>query len=227
MHSSNRHQEIVHQLELIFAQIASDGEVCHRTNPPKITQTITWNQLNLWQTATKAISLSGWWQFCLIAFGSLISVIYPHPPLIAFAAVSGNTLTRNKALLSMTGIWLANQLYGFTVRHYPQTLESFTWGLVMGISILFVTWLMTLQPKFSRNNVQGYLIWLAVSVVGGFVIYQGNITLLAQLIGEYELSWTVLWGIFLKDIVWAIALSIFHGFILIAIALKLIKQLMK
>lgn len=125
------------------------------------------SRIRLWQVTVEAISKSNWWQMFLITVGSASSIIYPHVPLVSFAAVTGNTLTRQKALVSVMSIWFANQLYGFTIRQYPRTLESVTWGLVMGLGMLSVTWLVTLQPKFSRNNWQGYLLWLAISVVGG------------------------------------------------------------
>jgi hypothetical protein len=50
-----------------------------------------WEGLNLWQAAMIAIANGMWWQLSLIAIGSASSVIYPHPPLVGFAAVAGNT----------------------------------------------------------------------------------------------------------------------------------------
>jgi hypothetical protein len=184
-------------------------------------------ELNLWQTAWKATALSNWWQLCLIAIGSASSVIYPHVPLVSFAAVAGNTLTRKKALISAMSIWFANQLYGFTIRQYPLTLESFTWGIVMGIGILLVTWLVTLRPKFSRYNWRGYLIWLAVSVVGGYAIYQGSILLIAEFMGGHGLSGLILGRIFVRDVIWTVALAVVHGCALAAIAILLTKQIIR
>ncbi|GAB4230217.1 MAG: hypothetical protein Kow0049_11950 [Stanieria sp.] len=168
-------------------------------------------ELNLWQAASKATALSNWWQLSLIAIGSASSVIYPHPPLVGFAAVAGNTLIRKKALISAAIIWFTNQLYGFTIRQYPLTLESLTWGLVMGVGMLTVTWLVTLRPKFSRDRFQGYLTWLAVSVVGGYVIYQGSIVLIAQLMNGHGFTAVILGRIFVRDVVWAAVLSVAHG----------------
>jgi uncharacterized membrane protein (DUF485 family) len=159
-------------------------------------------QLNLWQTAVNAISKSHWWQLCLITFGSASSIIYPHVPLVGLAAVAGNTLTRKKALVSATSIWFANQLYGFTIRQYPRTPESLTWGIVMGLGMLLVTWIVTLRPGFSRHNWQGYLIWLAVSVVGGYAIYQGSIVLIAHFMGGHGLTAIILGRIFVRDATW-------------------------
>jgi len=167
-------------------------------------------KLNLWQTAVHAIAKSNWWQLCLITFGSASSIIYPHVPLVGLAAVAGNTLTRQKALVSATSIWFANQLYGFTIRQYPRTPESLTWGIVMGLGMLLVTWIVTLRPVFSRHNWQGYLIWLAVSVVGGYAIYQGSIVLIAHFMGGHGLTAIILGRIFVRDATWAVALSAIH-----------------
>ena len=168
-------------------------------------------KLNLWQITVKAIAKSHWWYLCLIIVGSLSSIIYPHVPLVGLAAVAGNTLTRNKALISAMSIWFANQLYGFTIRQYPRTLESLIWGLVMGLGILLVTWLITLPTKFSRHSFQGYLLWLAISVIGGYAMYQGSIVLINQLMGGHGFSSTILWQIFLKDVAWAVVLSAIHS----------------
>lgn len=54
------------------------------------------SQLNSWQIAVKAIAKSNRWQMFLITVGSASSIIYPHAPLVGFAAVTGNTLTRKK-----------------------------------------------------------------------------------------------------------------------------------
>lgn len=168
------------------------------------------SQLNLWQIVWKFISNSNWWQLCLIAVGSASSIIYPHIPLVGFAAVTGNTLTRKKALISAISIWLTNQVYGFTMRQYPRTFESLTWGLVMGLGMLLITCLVTLRPKFSRHNFQGYLIWLVVSLVGSYAIYQGSIILIAQFMGGHKFSTVILWHIFVRDTVWAFFLSAIH-----------------
>lgn len=56
------------------------------------------SHLNLWQTAGEMVSSGNKWQLFLITIGSASSIIYPHVPLVGFAAVAGNTLTRQKAL---------------------------------------------------------------------------------------------------------------------------------
>jgi hypothetical protein len=80
----------------------------------------------------------------------------------------------------------------------------------MGVGMLTVTWLVTLRPKFSRDNFQGYLTWLAVSVVGGYVIYQGSILLIAEFMGGHGFTAVILGRIFVRDVVWAAVLSVAH-----------------
>jgi hypothetical protein len=60
-------------------------------------------------------------------------------PLAAFAAAAALSLSRRGALLLITLVWLANQLVGFTVLHYPWTTSTFTWGVVLGAVAILAT----------------------------------------------------------------------------------------
>ena len=196
---------------LVDSQPALNPYVFSFKVPSKKFSLAALSKLNLWQTVGEMVSSGNKWQLSLIAIGSASSIIYPHVPLVGFAAVSGNTLTRKKALITVTSIWFANQLYGFTIRQYPCTFESFSWGLVMGLGTLLITWLITLRLKFSRRSFRDYLLWLAIAVVGGYAIYQGSIVLIALLTGGHGFSSTIFRGIFLKDTVWAVVLSAIHS----------------
>ncbi len=163
-----------------------------------------------WESACKTISQGYFWQFSLIFVGCISSVIYPHAPLVGFSAVAGNTLTRKKALTCVMAIWLANQLYGFIIRQYPQTWESLTWGIVMGLGTWLVTGLVTLRPTFCQRF-WGYYLWLVISVIGGYILYEGAIIVIAQLMGGHALTLAVLWRIFLKNFLWGMGLSLIHS----------------
>ncbi len=193
----------------------TDKQDSSRLIPSKSALNPRLSRIRSWQITAEAIAKSNWWQMFLIAVGSASSIIYPHVPLVGFAAVAGNTLTRNKALISAMSIWFANQLYGFTIRQYPRTLESLIWGLIMGLGVLLVTWLVALQPKFSSQSFQGYLVWLAISLISGYAIYQGSIFLVAQWMGGHGFSSIILWKIFFKDFNWAMALYGVYGCILL------------
>ena len=45
------------------------------------------SRIGLWQITVEAIAKSNWWQMFLIVVGSTSSIIYPHVPLVGFAAV--------------------------------------------------------------------------------------------------------------------------------------------
>ncbi|MGK7946950.1 MAG: hypothetical protein AB4058_21025 [Microcystaceae cyanobacterium] len=168
-----------------------------------------------WSATWKAVSQAKYWQFSLILVGCISSLIYPHVPLVAFSVVAGNTLTRQKALISVTAIWLANQLYGFIIRQYPPTWEAFIWGIVMGVGTLCVTGLVTLRPTFC-NRLVGYCLWLIFSLIAGSILYQGAIVIIAWLMGGQGLISSILWRIFLKNTLWVLGLSLIHGFVLVA-----------
>jgi hypothetical protein len=60
-------------------------------------------------------------------------------PLAAFAAAAALSLSRRDALRLILLVWLANQLVGFTVLHYPWTASTFTWGVVLGAVAILAT----------------------------------------------------------------------------------------
>ncbi|NEP89505.1 MAG: hypothetical protein F6K18_23205 [Okeania sp. SIO2C2] len=171
---------------------------------------------NVWSNAERAISHSRLWQFLLITIGSASSIIYPHVPLVGFAAISGVTLNRKQAIISSIIIWLVNQFYGFTLRQYPQTLESFTWGFVMGLGTLLVTIVASIKPKFIEQKIWKYYLWLTASLVIGYVLFEGIILLTATLmVGDgHGLTVAILGRIFVKNIVWAIALTFIHSLLI-------------
>ena len=61
-------------------------------------------------------------------------------PFAAFAVAAALSLSRRDALILILLVCLANQLVGFTVLHYPWTLSTFTWGVVLGAVAVLATW---------------------------------------------------------------------------------------
>ena len=49
-------------------------------------------------------------------------------PLAAFAAIAALTLSRRDAFALVGAVWLANQIAGFTLLHYPMDPSTFAWG---------------------------------------------------------------------------------------------------
>lgn len=146
------------------------------------------------------------WQCCLLAVGSASSLIYPHAPLVSFATLAGITLNRKQAVISALLIWFVNQFYGFTIRHYPLSAIALLWGVTMGLGTIVVTLIASVQPTFSRRSWVGQSIWLGMALLLGFATYQSSILLVSQWVGMHGLTADVLMRIFVRDLVWAIAL---------------------
>jgi len=78
-----------------------------------------------WSSRWKLLARNRLWFFLLIVIGTFSGVIYPHPPLVSFGSIAGCTFRPRRAILAAMTVWFTNQIYGFTLRGYPQTTESF------------------------------------------------------------------------------------------------------
>jgi hypothetical protein len=171
------------------------------TNPSASQWSVTWN----WVASHRL------WSFLLIAIGSASSVIYPHPPLVAFGAIAGTTLTPKRALGAATAIWLVNQVYGYGLRQYPQTTEALLWGLVMGLGTLLVTAMAAIRPTLSKMTRKGHWVWVAIAVVAGFLLFESLVLSLGFLLtGSHVLTWAIFGHLLFKDLIWAFALTLIH-----------------
>src|ERR1700730_6081197 len=57
-------------------------------------------------------------------------------PLAAFGAAAALTLPRNQALGLTGAVWLASQVVGFGVLHYPWTADCLAWGVALAVAAL-------------------------------------------------------------------------------------------
>lgn len=60
-------------------------------------------------------------------------------PLAAFGAIAAVAFSRRDALILCGAVWLANQVVGYTILRYPWTVNSVSWGLVLGGTTLIAT----------------------------------------------------------------------------------------
>jgi hypothetical protein len=158
----------------------------------------------------QAVAAGKLWQYCLIAIGSASSFIYPHAPLVSFAALAGISLNRKQAVVSVGLIWFVNQFYGFAIRHYPFTAIAFLWGLSMGLATVAVALIASVQPKFSHRSWIGQSAWLGTALLLGFTVYQSSALLVNQWVRMHGLTADVFLRILVRDIAWAIALFGFY-----------------
>lgn len=169
------------------------------------------SEQTLWATRWQTIARSRVWFALLLAIGAFSSVIYPHPPLVAFGAITGTTLKRKPAILIAMSIWLINQVYGYTLRQYPLTADSLLWGLMMGLGTLIVTVPASVRPSFSQKTLQGHCLWFGAVALIGFAAFESLILALDWLlIGSHMLTWAITGSLFAKEVIWAIGLLLMH-----------------
>ncbi|MBD3882357.1 hypothetical protein IFO70_11350 [Phormidium tenue FACHB-886] len=163
--------------------------------------------------AWQRVAQSRIWLLLLLSIGTLGSVVYPHPPLVALGAIAATTLKPSRAFGVAIVFWLSNQLCGYGWRGYPLSAESLSWAAVMGIGMLLVVGLVAVgrwrwQPTTRQND----WLYLSAALVSGFVLFEGLILSLGFLLtGSHVLTGTVLGWLFFKEAIWAIGLGLLHG----------------
>jgi hypothetical protein len=177
--------------------------------------------IHSFRSAWRSLAQSTVVPFALLTIGTATNAIYSHTPLVAFAAMSGVMLTRLQAIAVAGLIWLVNQAIGFGWRGYPLTGVAFTWGGLMGIGTLLVALLASWRPPFSQSTWVGHLLWSAIALVGGFVLYQGLILLAYPLISDgHFMEWTIVLRLFVKQgfgdqtPTWSGAIALGYNFLL-------------
>lgn len=173
--------------------------------------TTTIAQSSQWSSTWNRVASDRRWSFLLIAMGVFSSIIYPHPPFVAFGAIAGTTLKLKRAILVAMSIWLMNQIYGYTVRQYPWSGDSLLWGLMLGLGTLIVTALALLRPKFSQKTLKGHCLWLGASALLGFAVFESLILTVDWLLtGSHTLTWAIAHSILFNTTLWTIALTLVY-----------------
>ncbi|MFK8186254.1 MAG: hypothetical protein AB8B99_22995 [Phormidesmis sp.] len=153
--------------------------------------------------------------FLLLTIGTASNIIYAHAPLVAFAAMSGVILSRQRAIAVALAIWFINQIIGFGLRGYPLASTALSWGALMGIGTLLAVMWASLRPTFSRSTWAGHFAWTIVAVSVGFVLYQVLIMLAYPLLADgHAMGWNVIASIFRTQVQWAGAIAFGHSLLL-------------
>jgi len=90
-------------------------------------------------------------------------------PLAAVAALAGVHMKRHEGTWLVLTAWLANQLVGYYVLHYPRTWDSFAWGAAIGIASLLAALGARRAARRTRSPVLSSLTTFLVA----FLIYEG------------------------------------------------------
>ncbi len=93
-------------------------------------------------------------------------------PLAAFAAIAVLTLSRRDAFALVGAVWLANQIAGFAVHHYPVTASTLAWGATLGAVAL----LSTLAAQWVKDHLaRSHMVAAIAAFLAAFAVYEGSL----------------------------------------------------
>ncbi len=149
----------------------------------------------MWAAALALTAVLGSWVFACMA------------PFVALGVMAAATLPRRQALTAAGLGWVANQLIGYGVLHYPVTGYSIGWGGALGAAALLTAGVASLVVAPGRASLLRVLAAFAV----GFVAYEGFLYLFALVAGGVEtFSPAIVEKIALNDGMWLAALAVAH-----------------
>jgi hypothetical protein len=93
-------------------------------------------------------------------------------PFAAFAAIAALTLSRRDAFALVGAVWLANQIAGFTVHHYPATANALAWGAGLGAVAL----LSTFAAQWVKDHLaKSHMVAAIAALLAAFAVYEGSL----------------------------------------------------
>ncbi|MGQ9837616.1 MAG: hypothetical protein ACUVRV_06540 [Cyanobacteriota bacterium] len=163
-----------------------------------------WIPTSVWIQSCQYMAQGRFWPSLLTTVGCLGNITYTCTlPFVTIGILTGTTLTRQKAVISTLTIWLANQIFGYTLHNYPRTPDSFGWGITLGICTLAVTLAASYRPLFKPGQLWRNYLWILVMLVVGFWGFQLLIFLAGLgLGGTHGLTLSVLGQIWLENWLW-------------------------
>jgi len=165
-----------------------------------------------WLANQQTLNHSRTWFFLSIALGAFSNIVYMcAAPLAGFGAIAGATLPKPKAIVAVVLMWLVGQVLGFGFMGYPWDLSTAAWGIVLGLAAMASMFLASLKPSFSQKDLLGHALWLSISAIAGFALYELVIWSSGFILGAaHGFSFVEIRDIFAGNMVWAIALGLLH-----------------
>jgi hypothetical protein len=103
-----------------------------------------------------------------VLFSFALACATPFPALATLAALH---MRKRDAVALTAAAWLANQIIGYSFLHYPQTLDSFAWGGVIGVSALAAAVAAMASETLARRA--GWAIAMLSAFFSAFIAYEG------------------------------------------------------
>lgn len=131
-------------------------------------------------------------------------------PLAALAAIAAFDTERNDGVLLVGAVWLANQVYGFTVLGYPHEAQAYAWGVTMGIGAIAAYY--AARAVVSSVAPKSALMAVLVALPVAFAVYEASIFVgtLVLTRGEGAFNGSVVFYVAIVEAVAFIALLIAH-----------------
>ena len=102
-----------------------------------------------------------------IGFSLVFACAMPFVALVTLAAL---TMSRRDALIVTAAVWLANQAVGYAILDYPQTFDSYAWGVAIGIAVLLALAVArAIGERFERS---GPFVSTGLAFLSSFAVYE-------------------------------------------------------
>ena len=170
----------------------------------------------------RAAAPTGWlpqaWLALLVLAVSGFSFVFACAiPFAAFVVAATLTFAKHDALRVTVALWLANQLIGYFILGYPRTLNSFTWGVAIGLAAVLS--LLVAQRIASNLRRGGEMVRAAGAFVGAFAVYEVPLYVLAVagLGGASSFAVPIVGRIFAVNVIaLVVLLGVFRGATVVA-----------
>jgi hypothetical protein len=105
-------------------------------------------------------------------------------PFAALAVALAGTVGLRASLRIVTIVWLANQIVGFVFFHFPNTANTFLWGIAIGGAALVTTIVASVAMKYAMGWATP--LRLGVALLVAFGAYEMSLLGAAVLLGGLE-----------------------------------------
>jgi hypothetical protein len=118
--------------------------------------------------AGSALSARTWMWFSVLTFASIgfSSYFACATPFAALAALAATTMSRRSGLVLMVVVWLANQIVGCVLLHYPSTWDSLMWGAAIGIAAIISFLAARVSVRAAKHEGVRQIVGFAAAFVG-------------------------------------------------------------
>ncbi len=91
-------------------------------------------------------------------------------PFVALVTLAALTMSRRDAFIVTGAVWLANQAVGYGILDYPQTFDSYAWGVAIGLTVLLALAVArAIGERFERS---GPFVSTGLAFLSAFAVYE-------------------------------------------------------